>query len=100
MACHTIRECAFPGDSSGVPRKLASHRGEQLATDGPEFRLLGPSDGLVRKHWDRLPIGHYMALATFDRVPVMSISPSNQLSYVIRIALLTRQYSSRVTQDA
>ena len=85
MDCHTIRD--------GIPRRFVWSSsearvtpGEQLATDGPEFMLLGPSNGLVRKHWDRLPIGHYMALATFDRVPVMSISPSNQLSYVIRIA--------------
>ena len=97
MACHTIRD--------GIPRRFVWSSsearitpGEQLATDGPEFRLLGPSDGLVRKHWDRLPIGHYMALATFDRVPVMSISPSNQLSYVIRVAFADQ--AILVTGDA
>jgi SPW repeat len=97
MACHTIRD--------GTPRRFVWSSsearvipGDQLATDGPEFTLLGPSNGLVGKHWELLPIGHYMALATFDRVPVMSISPSNQLSYVIRIAFADQ--AILVTGDA
>jgi len=82
--CQTIRD--------GVPRRFVWSStegrivpGARLSTSGPELILLGPSVGLVRKHWDRLPVGQYMALATFDRLPVATISPSNALSYVIRI---------------
>ena len=54
----------------------------------PELTLLGPSEGLVKKHWHRLPIGSYLAkLASFD-IPIKSITPSNQLSYVVRFEYL------------
>ncbi len=59
--------------------------GQQIATKGPELILLGPSMGLVKKHWDRLPIGTYMLMAHRSRLPVKSITPSNQLSYVVRL---------------
>jgi hypothetical protein len=39
----------------------------------------------VKKHWDRLPIGDYMTAAFTERLPVKSITPSNQLSYVMRV---------------
>jgi hypothetical protein len=84
MTCQTIRD--------GVPRRFVWSStedrivpGARLSTSGPELILLGPSVGLVRKHWDRLPVGQYMALATFDRLPVATITPSNALSYVIRL---------------
>jgi hypothetical protein len=41
--------------------------------------------GLVKKHWDRLPIGTYVLMAHRSRLPVKSITPSNQLSYVVRL---------------
>jgi hypothetical protein len=47
--------------------------------------MLGPSEGLVRKHADRLPVGHYELAARTLRIPVKGITPSNQLSYVARI---------------
>ncbi len=37
--------------------------GTQLSAHGPEITLLGPSESLVRKHWNRLPIGTYAAVA-------------------------------------
>jgi hypothetical protein len=49
-----------------------------------ELLLLAPSEGLVKKHWDRLPTGAYLAQVVFARLPVKSITPSNQLSYVMR----------------
>lgn len=51
---------------------------------GPEFMLMGPSEGLIRKHWNRLPIGSYMAAFVAKEIPIKNITPSNQLSYVLR----------------
>ena len=75
----------------GEPRRFAwdskTRRfilGEQLQTTGPEITLLGPSEGLVKKHWNRLPIGNYMAFLAFSAIPIKSITPSNQLSYVVK----------------
>lgn len=58
----------------------------QESTDGPELTLLGPSIGLVGKHRDRLPTGSYMAKAAMALIPIEGITPSNQLSYVMRFA--------------
>ena len=76
----------------GEPRRFAwdskarrfMPAGEKLQTTGPEITLLGPSEGLVKKHWNRLPIGNYMALTTLFAIPIKSITPSNQLSYVLK----------------
>ncbi len=46
--------------------------------------LLAPSIGLVKKHWDRLPIGDYVSFLAYEPLPIRTITPSNQLSYVIR----------------
>ena len=49
----------------GVPRRFVWQRGVRRFIEGPnlhgepEIVLLGPSRGLVKKHWDRLPIGDY-----------------------------------------
>lgn len=50
---------------------------------GPELLLLGPSDGLVKKHWDKLPIGTYAFMAARALLPIEPITPSNQLSYIM-----------------
>jgi hypothetical protein len=83
IACHVV--------SDGEPRRFvwrsASGRfegGAKLSAQGPEIVLLGPSESLVKKHWNRLPIGTYAALARFALIPLKSITPSNQLSYVAR----------------
>ena len=75
----------------GTPRRFvwrAKERrfvpGTQLAAEGPELTLLGPSEGLVRKHWNRLPIGDYVARLSSVAIPIRTITPSNQLSYVAR----------------
>ena len=75
----------------GEPRRFAWDSkmrrfipGEQLQTTGPEITLLGPSEGLVKKHWNRLPIGNYMEFIAFSAIPIKSITPSNQLSYVVK----------------
>lgn len=75
--------------SDGLPRRFIwrqpSQRfepNEQEATSGPELILLGPSQGLVKKHWDRLPIGSYLSMLAYSPLPLKGITPSNQLSYV------------------
>jgi hypothetical protein len=59
-------------------------RTAQRVTTDPELLLLGPSTALVKKHWDRLPIGTYLAVVQYTRFPVLGIKPSNELSYVMR----------------
>jgi hypothetical protein len=53
---------------------------------GFTFTLLGPSRSLVKKHRDRLPILDLAALALMFRGELLSITPSNQLSYIGRFA--------------
>ena len=60
-----------------IPRK-------NLSSNGPELSLLGPSESLVKKHKDRLPIGEYILGFTERTIPVKNITPSNQLSYVLK----------------
>lgn len=60
--------------------------GANLNSDGPELMLLGPSESLVKKHWNKLPIGDYLAMVAFTSIPIKSITASNQLSYVARFS--------------
>lgn len=69
-------------------RFIASQRRDG---SGPEIQLLAPSQSLVEKHRERLPIGDYMGFLTLKRLPVKSITPSNQLSYVFRIDYANQQ---------
>jgi beta-lactamase superfamily II metal-dependent hydrolase len=75
---------------NGVPRRFVWRRDQSRFVEGaqllgsPEFTLLGPSRGLVKKHWDRLPIGDYARMTFSLLLPSKSITPSNQLSYVAR----------------
>lgn len=67
-----------PGDPGRfIPRARGGSRDLEL-------QLLGPSQSLIKKHWHRLPLGDYMSFALSSRVPVKGITPSNQLSYVLR----------------
>ncbi|MFJ6024258.1 hypothetical protein ACIQC9_06645 [Brevundimonas sp. NPDC092305] len=75
----------------GEPRRFvwkASRRrfipSDRDRSDGPVLTLLGPSDGLVAKHRDRLPVGSYSAMLTKANLPLEGVTPSNQLSYVTR----------------
>ncbi|MBX9910762.1 MAG: hypothetical protein K2Z25_18895 [Beijerinckiaceae bacterium] len=84
IACRTIED--------GKPRRFVWSEndrrflpGAQIPSDGPELLLLGPSDGLIRKHWARLPIEDYVAQLAVSALPLKSITPSNQLSYIMRI---------------
>lgn len=81
IACHVVTD--------GTPRRFAwrarSRRFEgaaHLPAQGPAINLLGPSEGLVKKHWNRLPIGVYAQLSCESLLRIKSITPSNQLSYV------------------
>lgn len=59
-------------------------RAKQKSTIEPTLTLLGPSKSLVKKHWNRLPLGSYMKKLAYTHISIKSITPSNQLSYVIR----------------
>jgi len=72
--------------------------GAALPAQGPEILLLGPSESLVKKHWNRLPIGTYAAFARLALIPTKSITPSNQLSYVARFG--AEEQGILVTGDA
>lgn len=48
----------------------------------PSLVLLGPSIGLINKHWDLLPIGTYAYAMVLGEVPYKGITESNELSYV------------------
>ena len=85
IRCHTIND--------GTPRRFVWRTGARrfeggyhLSEHGPTFMLLGPSKGLVRKHWDRLPIGVYAEVALYSLGVLKSITPSIQLSYVMRFS--------------
>ena len=74
---------------NGEPRRFIWRKTERRfepneveAADGPELILLGPSEGLVSKHWNKLPLGSYLAKLAFVPVPLKGITASNQLSYV------------------
>lgn len=58
--------------------------GANLVADGPAVTLFGPSQGLVTKLRDKIPLGDCRALFAMDFVEYMRIEPSNQLSYVLR----------------
>jgi hypothetical protein len=82
----TIR-CAIIPD--GMPRRFVWSKADKRfepnengRSDGPILTLLGPSQALVKKHWDKLPLGDYLAKVAFTAVPLKGISASNELSYV------------------
>ncbi len=53
---------------------------------GPRLTLLGPSASLVSKHRHRLPLGQYLDRSAREQIPIQSITPSNQLSFVVRLS--------------
>ena len=95
VAALTARSIAIrcPIIADGIPQPFRWRASERRfvrssAKTGktPTLTLLGPSESLVRKHWNRLPIGEYLARSTRARIPIQSITPSNQLSYVARLS--------------
>jgi len=81
VVCHLVPD--------GRPRRFAwrsdSERfegGYRLVAQGPEILLLGPSEGLVERHRNRLPIAAYGWAAMASMMRLRNITPSNQLSYV------------------
>ena len=52
---------------------------------GPMLELLGPSRGLVRRHQQRLPIGTALQRSAEAQIPLLGVTPSNQLSFVARL---------------
>lgn len=83
IACHIIEDgmpLRFVWDNS----RQRFMPGANLVSDGPTVTLLGPSQGLVTKLRDKIPLGSYQAFTLMQFVDKKSISPSNQLSYVLR----------------
>lgn len=60
-------------------------RGGPLVTNGTRLVLLGPSDLLIKRHATKLPVQDSIGLALVVRDRLKGISPSNQLSYVMKI---------------
>lgn len=75
----------------GEPRRYAwdpkGRRFQARPSGGghPILTLLGPSAGLVRKHWKRLPVEQAATVALSFLTEIKSITPSNQLSYIARL---------------
>lgn len=67
-------------------------------SSSPSLQLLGPSRSLVKKHWDKLPVGDALEMAFTYSMALKSITPSNQLSYVMRFE--HRRQGILVTGDA
>ena len=88
----------------GIPRAFAWDRISKRfvergdAASSPSLTLLGPSRGLVKKHWDKLPVSDALVMAFSYTIALKSITPSNQLSYVMRFA--HRQQGILLTGDA
>ena len=95
MAALTARSIPIrcPIIADGTPQQFRWRASEKRfvrssgkAGSTPTLTLLGPSESLVRKHWTRLPLGDYLARSTRAQIPIQSITPSNQLSYVARLS--------------
>jgi len=75
----------------GIPRRFVWSSedrrfipNEQGRTQGPTLQLMGPSSYLVEKYWRRLPLGDYMYKALRYVLPHETITPANELSYIMR----------------
>lgn len=88
----------------GTPRTLTWDRTSKRFVErrdvsgAPSLKLLGPSRSLVKKHWDKLPVGEALEMALTYTMALKSITPSNQLSYVMRFE--HRQQGILITGDA
>lgn len=79
----------FATIEDGRPRKFSwnAHKRRfearsNTSEGAPNFTLLGPSKGLVKKHWNSIPIGAYTYASFLKSVPIEKITPSNELSYI------------------
>ena len=94
----------FEAITAGEPKRFiwdAINRRFQKNASGKgalKITLLGPSTTLIKKHRDRLPIAIYQAFALMQVMRIKSITPSNQLSYVLKFQ--TKANSILVTGDA
>jgi hypothetical protein len=97
MCCRMIPDGAlqrFVWRAASGPFEAARH----VPGEGPSLLLLGPSESLVRKHWNRLPVGVYAEVAFHSAIELRKITPSNQLSYVLRFSAEEQRIS--VSGDA
>ncbi|MBT0663647.1 hypothetical protein KI809_04960 [Geobacter pelophilus] len=84
IACQTI-EAGKPIRYIWQSAQARFIPGANLVSDGPVLTLLGPSQRLVKSLRDKLPVGDYLAMFTYTPVKKRSITPSNQLSYIMRL---------------
>jgi hypothetical protein len=82
MRCSTIND-GQPRTFHWTPSSRRFCPVRTAESSEPAIVLLGPSDGLVKKHWDALPVGDYVATLAFLTIPIEPITPSNQLSYIM-----------------
>ncbi len=81
--CHVIPEgmpSRFIWQRSSRRFRSSSGRGDS----GPTLTVIAPSDRLVRKHLNRLPVGTYALKTALYAYDLKRVTPSNQLSYVIK----------------
>jgi hypothetical protein len=83
IRCRIIED-GMPQHYNWHPSRRRFVRSTKKSVVEPTLALLGPSQGLVQKHWHRLPQGDYLAKMALYALPIKSITPSNQLSYVAR----------------
>lgn len=83
IQCHIIPD--------GQPQRFVwneSTHGFSLSDNGgdaiPTLTVMSPSKTLIRKHMQRLPVGSYALALVHSGHSLKWVSPSNQLSYVIR----------------
>jgi hypothetical protein len=90
---HAVRpECHYI--ASGEPARFVWEAGKRRfikrakgGSGGVVLSLLGPSEDLVEKHREKLPIGAYMFALAKDFTPIKreGITASNQLSYILTL---------------
>ena len=83
LHCHVI--------SAGKPLRLGWDMigrrfvaSDEVCKDNPSLKVMAPSDGLIQKHYTRLPVGRLGLMAALFEYDLKWVTPSNQLSYVVR----------------
>ena len=59
-------------------------RSDQVRNNSPALTVLAPSERLIQKHYKRLPVGNHGFTVAHFGYDLRDVSPSNQLSYVVR----------------
>ena len=57
---------------------------DDACSDNPILTVMAPSNRLIQKHYNRLPVGRLGLMAALFEYDLKWVTPSNQLSYVVR----------------